>query len=342
MNKATRTGLLLINLGTPDAPQPREVGRYLREFLMDPKVIQAPGIIRWLLVNLLIVPRRRHASAALYQKIWLSEGSPLLVYTNRLAQKVQRQLGEGHVVVVGMRYGQPSLQRALEQLIRSSVDRIILFPLYPQFSDATVTTSLQRCQEVLKELNFRGPVVTIPAFYDQPEYVQTVANTVGESRSSFAADHVLFSFHGLPESHIRAADPSGHCLQDSACCESFRAKAPQCYRAQCFATAAGVAQKVGLPASAYSVSFQSRLGPTAWIKPYTEEILLDLAKRGVKNLLIASPAFTADCLETLEELAIRAKEVFVEAGGQDLRLVPSLNDRDDWVDAVCALVRRNP
>ena len=342
MSSAEKNGVLLINLGTPTAPEPGPVGRYLREFLMDPDVIRIPAVLRWLLVNVAIVPKRRYASAALYKRIWTSEGSPLMVYSLALAKKVAFALPDA-AVALAMRYGQPSIERELRDLIAKGVTRIRIVPLYPHYALSSVATCVKACQRAVRKIGCNVPIDVVAAFFGDDGYIAAETAAVRRAQAGFTADHILFSFHGIPESHVTATDPTGsHCLKHADCCTSFTTKAPLCYRAQCYHTAHKVSQQLGLEKSAYSVAFQSRLGREPWLTPFTDMVINEMPARGIKRLLVAVPSFTADCLETLEEIAMRAAEEFRAHGGEALKLVPSLNDQDDWVGALTRLVVAGP
>lgn len=333
-----RTGILLINLGTPDAPTPEAVGRYLREFLMDGFVIDTPAPLRWLLVNVLIVPRRKFQSAAAYQKIQLPEGSPLLVYTRALAQKVAGELGDEYLVEFGMRYGNPSIGSALAKFKNQEVDRIIVLPLYPQYAESSFETAVVETKRSATELGVDDRLKFLSPFYDRPEFIDAFALRIRQSLAKQNSEHVVFSFHGLPERHVTKLHPQ-HCLRSANCCEQIGASNRDCYRAQCFSTARAISQQLEVKADSYTVSFQSRLGRAKWISPNTEEVLADLARRGKKRISVACPSFVADCLETVEEIAIRGRETFIAAGGTELQLIPSLNDDPLWVLAVAKMLR---
>lgn len=333
-------GLLLINLGTPDAPKTSEVRRYLREFLSDPRVLDMPTLQRQLILNLFILPFRPKKSAAAYRQIWTEEGSPLLTHGRELAERVQIRLGSEVQIELAMRYQSPSISDALASFRDSGVDRIVALPLFPQYSSAAFGSSVEKLfQEAGKLWNVPTLQVVSP-FYDEPEFLDAFAETAQRSESEFRADHWIMSFHGLPERHVLKSDEGAHCLQSEHCCDRIVAANRNCYRAQCFATATGIAERIGLDASDYTVSFQSRLGRDPWIRPFTDKIIPQLARNGCKRLAVLSPAFVADCLETLEELQIRARNDFVAAGGEDLMLVPSLNASQRWIDTVVLLARR--
>jgi len=338
-----RTGVLLLNLGTPDSPGTRDVRRYLREFLSDPRVIDIPALPRWLLVNLVIAPFRPRTSAAAYRKIWRPDGSPLLVNGLALRDGVAAALGPDHVVELGMRYGRPALAEALGRLVASDVDRIMALPLFPQWADSSTGSAVARLEEAADALPHAPPIETLPAFFDDPGFVAAFAAVARPVLAAARPEHVLFSYHGLPERQVRAADPTGaHCLAGDACCAAPPAPVLRhCYRAQCFATTRALAAALGLPADGQSTAFQSRLGRTPWIRPYTDLVLPELHARGVRRVAVMCPSFVADCLETLEEIGIRAREQWHALGGEDLTLVPSLNAHPRWIEAVATLIRQH-
>jgi len=336
-SRAGNAGVLLVNLGSPLAPRTPEVRRYLREFLSDPRVIDLPALPRWLLLNLFILPFRAPRSAEAYRKIWTEQGSPLLVHGERLREELESRLKVP--VVLGMRYGAPSIASTLRDLRARGVDRIIVLPLYPQAASASSGTVLEKVYVEAGRAWSVPDLVTIPAFFNDSGFIaawEAVGRPVLERAQP---DHVLFSFHGLPERQIRKGDPSGsHCLTHGGCCDAIGSVNRSCYRAQCVATAKAMAVALGLSADRYSVSFQSRLGRDPWIKPYTDRMLRDFPERGVKRLVVFCPAFVADCLETLEEIGLRGRETFLAAGGDAFALVPSLNTHPRWVDTVTNLV----
>jgi protoporphyrin/coproporphyrin ferrochelatase len=335
-----KRGLLLINLGTPDAPTTSGVRRYLAQFLMDERVVDLPYWRRWLLVHGVILRVRPSKSAHAYQQIWTERGSPLLFHSQDLTMAVARSLGEDFEVALGMRYGNPSIPSALAQLRERGVTEIVVLPLYPQYAASSTSSSLA---EVYKDLRAHWdvmPVRVVPAFFDHPRMLELFAAHARPIVSANRVDHVLFSFHGLPERQIRRGDPRGaHCLASPGCCDRITAVNSGCYRAQSFATARGLAERLELPKDRYSVTFQSRLGRTKWIEPYTDVVLPELARRGVKRIAVLCPSFVADCLETLEEIALRARAQFKAEGGEELYLVPSLNSDPEWVDVVVELAR---
>ncbi len=337
------TGVLLINLGTPDNPSVGAVRRYLREFLNDPMVLDMSSIARWMLLNLVILPRRPKQSAAAYQQVWMKEGSPLLVHSLSLKETLQTTLGQGFKVDLGMRYGNPSISEALDRLDSAGVDRIVVVPLYPQYAMSSTGTALATLYGNASSRAIVPPFQVIPDFYDHPGYLDAAASMIADQRADFNPDHIFFSYHGLPERHVRKSDRSGqHCLNATDCCDRIVPANRSCYRAQCMATTRGLVERLALSVDDYTIGFQSRLGRTPWIKPYTDELLPVLAEKGVRRLLVSCPSFVSDCLETLEEIGIRAREDFIAAGGEDLRLVPCLNDDQAWTEAVASMVKTTP
>ncbi|HET9451019.1 MAG TPA: ferrochelatase [Aggregicoccus sp.] len=340
--KGPKKGLLLVNLGTPDAPEPGPVRRYLREFLGDARVLDLPAAGRALLLEGVILPFRPAKSAEAYRKIWTPEGSPLLTYGRALEQAVAARLAGEYAVELAMRYGNPSLELGLARLRQRGVSELTVLPLYPQEAASSSGSTRARVYQLLAQGWDAPPVRMVPAFFDDPGFLDAFTEVARPELARFRQDHVLFSFHGLPERHVRKSDPTGgrHCLASPGCCDAITPVNRTCYRAQSYATARALAQRLGLGAADSSVSFQSRLGRTPWIQPYTDLVLPELAQRGVKRLAVMCPAFVADCLETLEEIGLRAREQFRAAGGEELLLVPSLNAHPRWVDAVVDLVRR--
>ena len=332
-------GVLLVNLGTPDAPQAAEVRRYLREFLSDPRVLDISALGRWLLLNLIILPTRPAKSAAAYRKIWGADGSPLLSHSRALCEQVRAALPELQVELA-MRYGNPSIRAGLTALRDRGCDRIVVFPLYPQYAASSTGSTVEAVYREAAGLWNTPYLSVVPPFFDEPGFIAAFAEVGAPVLAEFKPDHVLYSFHGLPERHMHKSDVSGtHCLRSPDCCATIVAANRHCYRAQCYATAAALTARLGLAPGTSSVSFQSRLGRAVWIRPYTDIVLPELARRGVKRVAVFCPAFVADCLETLEEIGIRAEEDFKAAGGEALRLVPSLNAHPAWVRAAAELVR---
>ncbi|HXI25787.1 MAG TPA: ferrochelatase [Pyrinomonadaceae bacterium] len=351
------TGVLLINLGTPDAPTPDAVGRYLRQFLMDPFVIDTPAPLRWLLVNVAIVPRRKYRSAEAYQKIQMPEGSPLLVHTRALAHEVARCLGthassvppseqagglrtqETYSVEFGMRYGNPSIKSALEKLKSRGVSRIIVLPLYPQYAESSFETAVVEAKRSARELGCEELLSFLPPFYNDPGFINSLADRIRANIDPEKTDHLVFSFHGLPVRHVTKFHRDNHSRPTVDCCSEISSTNQNCYRAQCFETARAIATQLQLHPDDYTVSFQSRLGRAEWIGPNTVNVLEDLAQRGIKRIAVTCPSFVSDCLETLEEMGMRGRETFLEAGGESLQLIPSLNTDAAWVEAAAKMIQ---
>jgi ferrochelatase len=339
-NDPRRLGVLLSNLGTPDAPRTREVRTYLREFLGDPYVLSMAAPLRWMLLNLVILPRRPRKSAEAYAKIWTEEGSPLLVNSLALTRGVQAELGEEIPVELGMRYGTPSLGEALDRLAERGAERLAVLPLYPQYATSSTATSINRVTELLGERWTREDVRFLEWFHEDPGFLEASVEVARPVLERSRPDHVLFSFHGLPENQLRPLDASGsHCLRREDCCATLEQVNRRCYRAQSYATARDLVRGLALPEGSWSVAFQSRLGRTPWIRPYTDEVLVELAGKGVKRLVVLEPSFTADCLETLEEIGMRGASLWRESGGSELLLVPCVNSEPGWVDAVADRIR---
>ncbi len=336
-------GLLLVNVGTPDDPTPAAVRRYLAEFLSDPRVLDINPLGRAALLHGVILRTRPKKSAAAYQKIWSERGSPLLYHSQELRDRVAAKLGGSTPVELAMRYGQPSIAKGLAALRAAGADNVVAFPLYPQFASSSTGSALEAIYaEAGRQWNTPAIRVVGP-FYGDPLFLGAFAQVARPILADKKPDHVLFSFHGLPERHMRKSDDSGsHCLTSEHCCDRIDVKNRHCYRAQCYATARGLASLLNLPLDRYTVTFQSRLGRTPWIRPYTDVVLPELAQKGVKKLCVICPAFVADCLETLEEIGIRAAADFKAAGGGELTLVPSLNASPAWVDAVATMATRMP
>ena len=332
------TGLLLINLGTPDEPTTPAVRRYLKEFLSDPRVIDINAVGRALLLRLVILPFRPARSAEAYTKIWdAKRGSPLLAHSQDLAAAVQTKLGNAWHVELAMRYGNPSIASALDKLRTAAVDRIVVLPLYPQYAASSTATSVARVMELATSHWDVSPIDVVPAFYADTGFLAAFAAVARPVLVETKPDHVLFSFHGLPERQVKRS--GGETCAFNTCCDQITTANHNCYRAQCFATARDLAQRLAV--TDYTVCFQSRLGRTPWIQPFTDVVIDEVAKRGKKRVAVMCPAFVADCLETLEEIGIRAREQFKAAGGEELTLVPSLNATPAWVDAVCAIAERH-
>ena len=330
-NQHQRRGILLVNLGSPRDPSPAAVRRYLNEFLMDPQVIDLPWPIRRLIVSCFILPTRPKASAEAYASIWRDEapGSPLLYYSHKAADQLIQRLDEK--VVLAMRYGEPSISQALSEL--SDCDQIFLITAYPHHADSTRTTTIDAVRDQLAP---HQRLSVMPPFFDHPDYIRVLANQINAHLPA-QFDHLLFSYHGLPERHLSKADPTNdHCLKRDDCFAVASSAHATCYRHQVFRTTQAVCEQLGLATDRHSVSFQSRLGRTPWLTPFTDQRLAELAEQGVKRLAVVCPAFIADNLETLEEMGIQGRETFLAAGGETFDLVPCLNDDPGWIDLLAS------
>lgn len=300
-----------------------------------------PAPLRWALLELVILPFRPRRTAAAYRAIWTPQGSPLMVHSATLREGVAKALGEAFRVELGMRYGEPSIESALAALDRAGVDRIVVLPLFPQYASSVTASAAAEVTRVLDRGGDYPTLELLGAFYDEPEFAQSWASLARPELEAFRPDHVLFSFHGLPEDQIRASDRrGGHCLASPDCCSAPAADLARCYRAQCFRTAENLRAALGLEREQTSSAFQSRLGPTPWIQPFTDEALPRLRERGVQRLAVFCPSFVADCLETLEEVGIRLREQWRELGGEALWLAPCLNGDPRFAEAIAAWIRR--
>lgn len=335
-----KTGVLLVNLGTPDSPSNKDVYKYLIEFLTDARVIDFGWLKRNLLVRGIIVPARYKNSAATYRKVWdAKRGSPLLFHTQDLGKEVQEKLGDNYVVEIAMRYQQPSLEIALAKLQKLQVNKIVVLPLFPQYSSACNGSVIQKVQEITSNWQTIPDIKFIHQFYDDELFINAFVKR-GSHYNFDDYDHIVFSYHGIPARQIKKADLSGcHCLQNENCCSKIETVNQHCYKAQCYETTRLLVKELQLPEEKYTLAFQSRLGKEVWLEPYTVEVLPQLAKAGKKKLLIFCPTFVADCLETLYEVLEEYLELFREHGGESITLVESLNAEPEWVDAVCHLVK---
>ena len=337
MTQIGKKGILLVNLGTPDQPSRGAVYRYLKEFLLDRRVIDYPWLARNLLVRGIIAPFRSGSSAKLYQKLWTPEGSPLKVYGERLTAGLRDLLDDNYVVELAMRYQSPSIASAIDKLLEQQVSEILVFPLFPQYASATTGSVHEEVMRILAKKESIPNVRMINSYYDfEPMIDVYVENARKYDLDSY--DHILFSYHGLPQRQLRKADNHNHCLQSAECCQTLTTKNQFCYSAQCHATSFAIAKKLNLTKDRYTICFQSRLGPEAWAQPYTSKIIEERAEKGDKRLLFFCPAFVSDCLETTIEITDEYLEEFIEAGGEHLDLVESLNDHPKWIQAVKELV----
>ncbi|MEL0455194.1 ferrochelatase [Flavobacteriaceae bacterium SZ-1-7] len=326
-----KKGILLVNLGSPDSPEPKDVKKYLGEFLMDERVIDIPYTARALLVRGIILKTRPKASAAAYKKIWWEEGSPLIVISERLQKKIQKQIEVP--VALAMRYGSMTIRKGLQELVDKGVEEVLLFPLYPQFAMATTETITVLAEELRQQYFPNLKIESVPAFYNKPDYIEVLSNSIKNHLKDKNYEHLLFSYHGVPERHIRKSDVTkSHCKIDGSCCVMPSKAHEFCYRHQCLEVTRLVAENLQLKEGTYSTSFQSRLGFDPWLQPYTDRTIERLGKQGIKNMAIVTPAFVSDCLETLEEIAMEGQEIFHEIGGKDFTTIPCLNDDKEFVD----------
>ena len=320
-----------MNTGSPEAPTEDALRIYLREFLMDPYVIDLPLPIRYALVHWAILPKRPAQSAEAYASIWTEHGSPLIHYCRQLTDALRAQHNEPVEMV--MAYGNPSVPDGISKLLDQGLDEICLLPMFPQYAMATVGSCVAG---VKKALRGRAALRVVPPFYKEPTYILPQADALKN-----VEEHILFSYHGLPERHLKKVDPTGrHCLSSPGCCETASPAHATCYRHQCMETTQAIVGSAGISADRYSISFQSRLGRAKWMEPYTEEILQQLPARGIKQLAVICPAFFCDCLETLEEIEIRGKETFMDAGGEAFRMIPCLNAGKSAVACMESLINK--
>lgn len=332
-----KKGVLLMNLGSPDSTKVADVRTYLREFLMDPRVLDAPWPIRFGVVHFAILPSRPRQSAEAYRSIWLPEGSPLIATSRKVVADLQPRLSVP--VKLAMRYRHPSVPDALRELVREGVEDLLLIPLFPHYAMSSYETAVEHVHGHFRRLIPKGTLTVQPPYFDRPDYIDALCEVTREYTSR-DYDHFLFSFHGIPERHIKKSDPTGnHCLASPDCCEGHHPAHQTCYRAQCLKTMHAMVAKLEIPAQKYSFAFQSRLGRDPWLKPATDEEIIRFANQGIQNLLIICPAFVTDCLETLEEIGIRGRESFQHAGGRSLTRIPCLNDHPAWLDCLHAMVR---
>ena len=330
-------GVLLVNLGSPDSPSVPDVRRYLNEFLMDGRVIDVAWPLRRLLVGLILVNRPKESAHA-YDKVWTKDGSPLVVTSKRVAAALQQRVSVP--VELAMRYQNPSIASAVTQLAGRGVTDLLLIPLFPHYAMSSYETAVERVHELAAKLSPGMRVTVQPPYFDAPDFIAAlVASTADFLKRDY--DHLLFSYHGIPERHLRKSDPTGcHCLQVENCCTVASPAHATCYRAQCLATTAAFVKLAGVPPEKYSVSFQSRLGKDPWLKPYTDYELVRLAQEGKKRMLVICPAFVSDCLETIEEIGMRGCADFLGASGKEFTRIPCLNEHPLWITALENWVNR--
>jgi len=334
-----KRAIILLNLGSPDSTEAPDVKRYLTEFLMDGKVIDYPWLFRKILVQGIIIPSRTANSAEAYKTIWTRDGSPLIHLTRQLQQALQQQMDEP--IEIAMRYGNPGMEQAYERLLAKvpDLEEVIAIPLYPHYAMASYETAVDYAKEIHRKKNYSFGLRFVRPFYNEPHYLQALCERIRPYLSN-EYDHILFSYHGVPARHIKKSDPTRqHCLSSADCCDLPSLAHSRCYRHQCFATTKEVVRILNIPEGKYSNSFQSRLGK-GWLEPFTDIRLEEMPKEGIKKLLVLCPAFVSDCLETLEEIAIRGKETFMGAGGEQYEMIPCLNADPLWVQALAGWVKK--
>ena len=331
-----KKGILLVNLGTPDSPSVKDVRRFLREFLMDPLVLDIPVIARWLLVHCIIAPFRGPKSATEYQRLWTAQGSPLKIYTTALSHKLSERLGEEYNIAMAMRYQKPDIHSALQKLRAAGTEQLLIVPLFPQYAEATTVSVLNKVSTELKNIDWLVKTKNITYFATDENYIGAVVSRV-KTVNAEKIDHTIFSYHGLPERQLKKRNEQ--CLMEN-CCADLNEQNQLCYRAQCFATSRALAEKMELSEQQYTVCFQSRQGNIPWIRPYIDDVIREQAKSGAKHLMILSPAFVADCLETIVEIGHTYRKLFKDCGGDDLVLIPSLNDSNEWLDALENIINK--
>jgi len=333
-----KKAVLLVNLGSPASPSVADVRRYLRDFLMDGRVLDMPWLARFGIVHGVILPFRPRQSAAAYRRIWTPAGAPLMVTSRNLQAKLQSRVSVP--VELAMRYPNPSIPEALRRLVRLGVEAVLVIPLFPHYARSSFETAVARVEEAAAAFTPPLRVQVQPPYFEAPEYIAALAGSAREYLQR-GYDHLLFSFHGLPERHLRKADPTGrHCLVAANCCTTASPAQATCYRAQCFKTVAAFVRQAGVPEGKYSIAFQSRMGRAPWLKPYTDHELSRLARSGIKRLRVICPAFVADCLETLEEIGLHGRDIFLNAGGVEFERIPCLNEHPRWLDALQQMAQR--
>ncbi|MBT8244429.1 MAG: ferrochelatase [Winogradskyella sp.] len=337
-----KKGILLVNLGSPDTPEPKDVKRYLGEFLMDERVIDLPLWARTLLVKGIILNTRPKQSAKAYKKIWWEEGSPLIVLSERLQEKVQQQVV--YPVALAMRYGSMTIKNGLKELAEKGVEEVFLIPLYPQYAMATTETILVLAEDIRREYFPNMQITDLKPFYNNPDYIKVLSKSIAKHLEGKDYEHLLFSYHGVPERHIRKSDiTKSHCDPSvkgcGECCKKPSSAHEFCYRHQCVEVTRLVGEYLGLDEGTFSSSFQSRLGFDPWLRPYTDRTIERFGKEGMKKMAIVTPAFVSDCLETLEEIAMEGEEIFHEVGGKEFTTIPCLNDNDAWVSLLAKWIK---
>lgn len=331
-----KEAVLLLNLGTPDSPSTYDVRKYLTQFLNDERVIDINAAGRFVLVNGIIVPFRAPKSAKLYQNIWTSNGSPLLFHSLNLKSKLQKALGDKYTVELAMRYQNPSMESVLERMQKQGYRKITVFPLFPQYASSSTGSALQRFMEIVSKWWVIPELKIVSQYFDNDNYINCIVNRAKQYNLN-EYDHVVFSYHGLPERQVDKVYNDGSLCKDHNCETELDENNYYCYKAGCYQTTRAIVQKLNIPADKHTISFQSRLNDK-WLKPFSDVVIADLAKKGAKNILVFSPAFTADCLETIYEISTEYQEIFHKHGGNKVQLVESLNSGDDWVETIKKII----
>ncbi len=342
MNK--KVGVLIVNLGSPSGLNKSAIRAFLREFLMDERVIDLPWLARALIVYGLVLPFRPQRLISQYGEIWLQQGSPLVVYSERVTEDLAQHLGDDYVVSLAMRYGEPSIESTVGALLQQPLKQLIVVPFYPQYAISTTGSTVAELYRVLSQHSHVPPVDVVMSFYNEPDFIASQAAICRSAMEAFQPDHLLLSYHGLPLSHLQKDGPRklpicADVCHDAQPCPSVAKTNANCYRAQCYETSRLLAAELGLRGDQYTTAFQSRFGKNKWIEPVTTEVLQQLARQGVKKLAVTMPSFVVDCLETLEEIAIRAKQLWLEAGGEEMLVIPCLNDDSRWGAALADWVK---
>jgi ferrochelatase len=332
-----KTGVLILNLGTPDHYKVPYVRKYLREFLMDGRVMDIPYLKRWLLVNLIIAPFRAPKSSQVYEKLWTEKGSPLLHYGMKVENKLQLALGDDYCVKSGMRYQNPSIKNALNDILKKNVSKIIVFPLFPQYASATTGSIHQKVMDIIKDKENIPEITFINNFCNYKPFISAFAEIARNTLKGKDYDLMIFSYHGLPEKQILKASVNDVCKLGE-CCSTYGPQNQFCYRAQCFETTRLLTDELGIPKDKYQVVFQSRLGKSPWIQPYADEVIRSLPQKGYKKVAVMMPSFVADCLETTIEVGMEFRKIFETAGGEKWIFINSLNDSELWIETLKRII----
>lgn len=333
-----KTGILLVNLGTPDSPSVKDVRRYLFEFLNDPRVIDIPTIVRFFLVNLIIVPFRAPKSAKIYKQLWTEKGSPILIYGKSVKEKLQQSLGKGFDVELAMRYKNPSLESVLERMCKKNYEKIVVIPLFPQYASASTGSVQEKVMKIISRWWVIPEIKFISQFYDNEGFINTIVERSKKYRLE-DYDQILFSYHGLPVRQVDKVCPDDSLCEEHDCEKEINETNTYCYKATCYATTRLITKKLNLSEDKYTVCFQSRLDKN-WLEPFSDKVIIELAKKGVKKILVFSPAFVADCLETIVEIGIEYQKLFEEHGGEKIQLVESLNEHPMWIETLKQIVTK--